>query len=75
MLHESLLESIHALKKQSHRENIHLIGDKTEDGTISICYIPIDKVAVDIFTKKSVLYQKCKDSVLMREDTTQSAKV
>ena len=29
----------------------HFIRDKTEDGTISIHYVPTDKMAADIFTK------------------------
>ena len=31
--------------------NFHFIRDKTEDGTISITYVPTDIMAADIFTK------------------------
>ena len=57
-MYETLREPIHAIEKQSYREKIHLIGDKREDGTISIHYVPTDKLAVDPFTKKSVSVSK-----------------
>ena len=37
-------------KKSKHIETkFHFIRDKTEDGTISIHYVPTDKMAADIF--------------------------
>ena len=39
-------------KRSKHIEKkFHFIRDKTEDGTISIDYVPNDKMAADIFTK------------------------
>ena len=39
-------------KRSKHIETrFHFIRDKTEDGTVSIHYVPTDKMAVDIFTK------------------------
>ena len=39
-------------EKSKHIEKkFHFIGDKTEDGTISIHYVPTDNMAVDIFMK------------------------
>ena len=39
-------------KRSKHIETkFHFIRDKTEDGTISIHYVPTDKMAADIFTK------------------------
>ena len=39
-------------KRNKHIETkFHFIRDKTEDGTISIPYLPTDKMAADIFTK------------------------
>ena len=54
----------------------HFIRDKTEDGTISIHYVPTDKMAADIFTKY-LLVSKMETfrTVLMGTDSTQSAQV
>ena len=39
-------------KKSKHiKTKFHFIRDKTEDGTVSIHYLPVDKMAADIFTK------------------------
>ena len=39
-------------KRSKHVETkFHFIRDKTEDGTISVQYVPTDKMAADIFTK------------------------
>ena len=54
----------------------HFIWDKAEDGTISIHYLPTDKMAADIFTK-SLPVPKVETfrAVLMGTDATQSAQV
>ena len=64
-------------KRSKHIETkFHFIRDKTEDGTISIHYVPTDKMAADIFTK-SVPVSKVETfrTVLMGTDSTQSAQV
>ena len=49
---------------------------KTEDGTISIHYVPTDKIAADIFAKSlPVLKVETFRTVLMGTDSTQSAQV
>ena len=54
----------------------HFIRDKTEDGTISIHYVPTDKMAADIFTKTlPVSKVETFRAVLMGTDSTQSAQV
>ena len=54
----------------------HLIRDKSDDGTISIHYVPTDKMAADIFTKSlPVLKLETFRAVLMGTDSTQSAQV
>ena len=54
----------------------HFFRDKTEDGTISIHYVPTDKMAADIFTK-SLPVPKVETfrAVLTGTDSTQSAQV
>ena len=67
----------HAQEEQKHFETkFHFICDKTEDETISIHYVPPDKMAADIFTK-SVPVSKVETfrTVLMGTDSTQSAQV
>ena len=64
-------------KRNKHIEpKFHFIQDKTEDGTISIHYVPTDKMAADIFTK-SLPVSKVETfrAVLMGTDSTQSAQV
>ena len=66
-------------KRSKHIETkflLHLIRDKTEDGTISIHYVPTDKMAADIFTK-SLPASKVETfrAILMGTDSTQSAQV
>ena len=64
-------------KRSKHIETkFHFIRDKTEDGTISIHYVPTDKMAADIF-KKSLPVSKVETcrAVLMGTDSTQSAQV
>ena len=64
-------------KRSKHIETkFHFIRDKAEDGTISIHYIPTDKMAADIFTK-SLPVSKVETfrSVLRVTDSTQSAQV
>ena len=64
-------------KRTKHIETkFHFIRDKTEDGTISIHYVPTDKMAADIFTK-SLPVSKVETfrAVLMGADSTQSAQV
>ena len=64
-------------KRSKHIETkFHFIRDKTEDGTISIHYVPTDKMAADIFTK-SLPVSKVETfrAVLMGTDSTQSAQV
>ena len=54
----------------------HFIRDKAVDGTISIYYVPSDKMAAEIF-KKSLPVSKVETfkTVLMGTDSTQSAQV
>ena len=64
-------------KRSKHIEiKFHFIRDKTEDGTISIHYVPTEKMAADIFTK-SLPVPKVETfrAVLMGTDSTQSAQV
>ena len=64
-------------KRSKHIETkFHFIRDKTEDGTISIHYVPTDKMAADIFTK-SLPVSKVETfrAVLMGTDSTQSVQV
>ena len=64
-------------KRSKHIETkFHFIRDKTEDGIISIHYVPKDKMAADIFTK-SIPVPKVETfrAVLMGLDCTQSAQV
>ena len=52
------------------------ICDKTEVGTISIDYVPTDKMAADIFTKSSPVSRvETLRTVLMGTDSTQSAQL
>ena len=62
-------------KRSKHIETkFHFIRDKTEDGTISIPYVPTDNWAADIFTKSlPVLKVETFITVLMGTDSTQSA--
>ena len=64
-------------KRSKHIETkFHFIRDKTEEGTISIHYVPIDKIAADIFTKRlPALTLETFRTVLMGTDSTQSAQV
>ena len=64
-------------KRSKHIEaKFHFIRDKTEVGTISIHYVPTDKIAADILTK-SLPVPKVETfrAVLMGTDCTQSAQV
>ena len=64
-------------KRSKHIETkFHFIRDKTEDGTISVHYVPTDKMAEDIFTK-SLPVSKVETfrAVFMGADSTQSAQV
>ena len=64
-------------KRSKHIETkFHFIRDKTENGTISILYVPTDKMAADIFTK-SLPVSKVETfrAVLTGADSTQSAQV
>ena len=64
-------------KRSKHIETkFHFIRDKTDDGTISIHYVPTDKMAAGTFTKsipvsKMVTFR----AVLMGTDSTRSAQV
>ena len=64
-------------KRSKHIETkFHFIRDKTEDGTISIHYVPIDKMAAGIFTKHLPLSNvETFSTVFMGTDSTQSAQV
>ena len=54
----------------------HFIRDKTEDRTISVHYVPTDKMAANIFTKSLPLPKvEAFRAVLMGADSTQSAQV
>ena len=54
----------------------HYVRDKAEDGTISIHYVPTDKMAAEIFTKSlPVSKVETFKTVLMGTDSTQSAQV
>ena len=54
----------------------HFLRDKTEDGTISIHYVPTDKMATDIFTKSSPVPKvETFRAVLIGTDSTHSAQV
>ena len=64
-------------KKSKHIETkFHFFRDKTEDGTVSIHYVPTDKMAVDIFTK-SLPVSKVETfrAILVGRDSTESAQV
>ena len=64
-------------KRSKHIETkFHFMRDKMEDGTISIHYVPTDKMAADIFTK-SLPIPKVETfrAVLMGTYSTQSAQV
>ena len=64
-------------KRSKHIETkFHFIRDKTEDKTVSIHYVPTDKMAAYIFTK-SLLVSKVETfrAVLMGTESTQSAQV
>ena len=69
-------KSSHAQEEQAYLTKFHFIRDKMEDGTISIHYVPTDKMAADILTK-SLHESKLETfkTVLMGTDSTQSAKV
>ena len=64
-------------KRSKHIETkFHFIRDKTEDGTISIHYVPTDKMAADIFTKSlPVPKVEIFRAVLTGTDSTQSTRV
>ena len=64
-------------KRSKHIETkFHFIRDKTGDGTISIRYVPTDKMAVDIFTLSlPVTKVETFRTVLPVKDSTQSAQV
>ena len=64
-------------KRSKHIETkFHFIRDKTEDGTISIHYVPTDKMAADIITKSLPIPKvETLRVVLMGTDSTQSAQV
>ena len=64
-------------KRSKHVETkFHFIRDKKEDVTISICYVPSDKMAADIF-RKSLPVSKVETfkTVLMGTDSTEVAQV
>ena len=64
-------------KRSKHIESkFRIIWDKTENGTISILYVPTDKMAADIFTK-SLPVSKVETirTVLMRTDRMRSTQV
>ena len=62
-------------KRSKHIEiKFHFIRDKTQEGTISIHYVPNDTMAADILTKSlPVLKVETFRTVLMEADSTQSA--
>ena len=64
-------------KRSKHIETkFHFIRDKTGDGTISIHYVPTDKMAEDILTKSlPVPKPETFRAVLMGTDSKQSAQV
>ena len=64
-------------KRCKHIETkFHFIRDKTEDGTISIHYVPTDKMAADTITKfLPVSKVETFNYILMGTDTTQSAQI
>ena len=64
-------------KRSKHIETkFHFIRDQTEEWTISIHYVPRDKMAADIFTKSlSVSKVETFKAVLMGTDSTQSVQV
>ena len=61
-------------KRSKHFETkFHVIRNKTEDGTISIHYVPTVKMAADFFTKSlPVLKLEAFGTVLMGTDSKQS---
>ena len=72
-----LCQNLVVHKRNKHTETkFHFIRDKTEDGIISIHYVPTDKMAAGIFTK-SLAVPKVETfrAVLMGTDSTQSAQV
>ena len=64
-------------KRSKHIETkFHFIREKTEDGTISIHYVPTDKMAADIFTRPLPVSQvERSGTILMGTDSTESAQV
>ena len=64
-------------KRSKHIETkFHFIPGKTEDGTVSIHYVPTDKLAAEIFTKSFPLSKlETFRAVLMGTDSEQSAQV
>ena len=64
-------------KRSKHIDTkIHFMRDKTKVGTISIHYVPKDKMAADIFTKSlPVPKVEIFRAVLMGTDSTQSAQI
>ena len=64
-------------KRSKHIESkLHFIRDKREDGTISFHYVPIVKMAANIFTKSlPVSKVETFKTLLMGTDSTQSAQV
>ena len=66
---------MHKRSKQIETQ-IQFIRDKTEDGTISIHYVPTNKMAADIFTKPlPVSKVETFRTLLMGTDSAQSAHV
>ena len=61
-------------KRTKHIETkFHFTREKTEDGTISIYYVPTDKMLADIFTKSLPVSQvETFRAVFMGTDSTQS---
>ena len=64
----------HAQEEQTHWNKFQFDWDETENGTLSIHYVPTDKIAADIFTRSlSVSKVETFRIVLMGTDSTQTA--
>ena len=76
MLYKIVPKPSHAQEEKHIKTKINFIRDKKEDGTISIHYVPTEKLAADIFTKSlPVSMVETFRTVLMGTDSTQSAQV
>ena len=70
------LKPIMHKKSKKVETKFNLLRDETEDGTISIHYVPTGRMAVDIFLKSiPVSKEQTFRTILIRTGSTQSAQV